>query len=105
MLLSLIKSIGCLAFFLLLWTSGSFRSQCIQYFNRSEEYLFSHKKIILLVTLALYVVIIFFLQLHHETDGDEGEAWLVARDTTSLKQMYLVMGYEGTPGLWHTILF
>jgi hypothetical protein len=105
MLLSLIKSIGCLAFFLLLWTSGSFRNQCIQYFNRIEEYLFSHKKIILIGTLALYVVFIFFLQLHHETDGDEGEAWLIARDTTSLKQMYQVMGYEGTPGLWHTILF
>ena len=105
MLLSLIKSIGCLAFFLLLWTSGSFRNQCIQYFNHLEEYLFSHKKIILIGALALYVIIIFFLQLHHETEGDEGEAWLIARDTTSLKQMYAVMGYEGTPGLWHTILF
>src|SRR5947207_13783084 len=99
MLLSLIKSIGCLTFFLLLWIPGSFRNQCVQYFNRLEEYLFSHKKMILIGALILYVVIIFFLQLHHETDGDEGEAWLIARDAPSLKQMYSVMGYEGTPGL------
>jgi hypothetical protein len=45
------------------------------------------------------------LQFFHTIDGDESQAWLIAKDSRSLYQMYSLMGYEGSPGLWHTILF
>jgi hypothetical protein len=32
------------------------------------------------------------------------KAWLIARDTSSLRQIYSLMGYEGTPALWHMLL-
>ncbi|MEI9943096.1 MAG: hypothetical protein WDN26_02655 [Chitinophagaceae bacterium] len=101
--MALIKSIVCLGFFLLLWIIPSFRNKCIIYFNLSEQFLIKNKKLVLFTAFGLYILIIFLLQQHHPIDGDEGQAWLIARDTDSFKKMYSLMGYEGTPGLWHTI--
>ena len=105
MFISLIKSSTCLLFFILLWFSPAFKNTITQYFNRIESFLIRNKKIIFIITVGLYVVIIGLLQFYHTIDGDETQAWLIARDSESLWKMYSLMGYEGHPGLWHTILF
>ena len=104
-LISFVKSAGGLAFFLLLLLSPWFANTCINIINRIEERLARRRKIILPVTLIVYVSVAVFLQIHHAIDGDEGQAWLIARDAGSLPQVYAYMGYEGSPALWHTILF
>jgi hypothetical protein len=42
---------------------------------------------------------------HHEPWADEAQAWLIARDL-GLRRIWLrELRYEGTPGLWHTLLW
>jgi hypothetical protein len=95
----------CLLFFILLWLSPSFRNKVIAYFSRIEHFLTRNKKTIVIAVVGLYIAITVFLQFRHSLDGDESQAWLIARDSPSLWKMYSQMGYEGSPGLWHTILF
>jgi hypothetical protein len=40
---------------------------------------------------------------YHEPWGDEAQAWLLARDSGS--RFFQQLGYEGSPGLWHLLLF
>jgi len=105
MLISLIKSSTCLLFFILLWLSPAFRNIIVRYFNHIESFLVRNKKIVIIITFGLYIIITVILQFYHSIDGDETQAWLIARDSGSLWNMYSLMGYEGSPGLWHTLLF
>src|SRR6187401_130407 len=105
MLISLIKSSTCLLFFILLWLSPAFRNIIVRYFNHIESFLVRNKKIVIIITFGLYIIITVILQFYHSIDGDETQAWLLARDSGSLWKMYSLMGYEGSPGLWHTLLF
>jgi hypothetical protein len=102
--MSLVKSLLCLGFLLLLWISPLFRASCIRYFTIIGQFLEKNKKLVLFTVTGVYILIALFLQLFHPIDGDEGQAWLIARDTATLKEMYGLMGYEGSPGLWHTLL-
>jgi hypothetical protein len=43
--------------------------------------------------------------LNHEIWRDEAQAWLIARDNTSLLDLYAHTRYEGHPILWHACLF
>ncbi|WP_050779119.1 hypothetical protein [Lyngbya sp. PCC 8106] len=43
--------------------------------------------------------------LHHEMWRDEFQAWLLARDSASLIELFHNMQYEGHPGLWHLCLY
>jgi len=43
--------------------------------------------------------------LNHEIWRDEAQAWLIARDSTSLIDLYKNTRYEGHPLLWHACLF
>jgi len=105
MLTGLIKSFTCLLFFILLWLSPAFRNTITRYFNHIENFLTKNKGIVIIITFGLYIVITILLQFYHSIDGDETQAWLIARDSGSLWKMYSLMGYEGSPGLWHTLLF
>lgn len=40
----------------------------------------------------------------HEMWRDEVQAWLIARDTSSIADLYSVLKHEGHPGLWHVCL-
>ena len=102
---SLLKSSACLLVLILLWLSPSFRNRITKYFDRIEHFLTINKKAVVLTTFSVYIAVTIFLQFHHSLDGDEIQAWFIARDSESLGQMYSLMGYEGTPGLWHTLLF
>ena len=59
---------------------------------------------------ALMITGGFFLlaligMLTHEMWRDEHQAWLVARDASSLSGLLDNMNYEGNPALWHFFLF
>lgn len=55
--------------------------------------------------LILFLLISSFLVINHEPWRDEAQAWLIARDSPTMGAVFSAMGYEGSPALWHTILF
>jgi hypothetical protein len=62
-------------------------------------------------TIFTSILVIFFLFLsfvgilNHELWRDETQAWLIARDSSTLIDLYQNLKYEGHPGLWHLCLF
>ncbi|QWR78299.1 hypothetical protein [Candidatus Magnetomonas plexicatena] len=56
------------------------------------------------LTLVFSVLTLFNL-LHHEMWRDELEAWMIARDASSLHGLIDNMRYQGHPMLWHLILY
>lgn len=57
------------------------------------------------VIILLFIIFSLPLLLNHEPWRDEAQAWLIARDSQNLTSIIHLMGYEGTPALWHFILF
>ncbi len=57
-----------------------------------------------LVLLAYSTVVLWTLQ-YHEKWADEAQAWLIARDLSLKTIWFHEVRYEGTPALWHTILW
>lgn len=58
---------------------------------------------------ALGVTLLFlgvgaFTAMHHEMWRDEIQAWLLARDSGSVFELFRHLKYEGHPGLWHLCL-
>ena len=45
-----------------------------------------------------------FTAIHHEMWRDEIQAWLIARDSSSIFDLFAHLKYEGHPGLWHLCL-
>jgi len=57
------------------------------------------------VVLFAYAMAVLGTLRYHEKWADEAQAWLIARDL-DLKTIWLhELRYEGSPGLWHTILW
>lgn len=52
----------------------------------------------------VFLSLTFFGVLHHEPWCDEAQAWLITRDL-GLWDIIRQLPYEGTPGLWHLLLF
>lgn len=50
-------------------------------------------------------LIAFFLIQSHEMWRDELQAWLLARDSISITELFQNLKYEGHPGLWHLLLY
>jgi hypothetical protein len=55
--------------------------------------------------LAGYAAVVAIGIRWHEPWADESQAWLLARDNSWLELMLHRLHYEGTPGLWHTVLW
>jgi len=55
--------------------------------------------------LGLWIVTVLVTIQHHEKWADEAQAWLLARDLDLRTLWFHELRYEGTPGLWHTILW
>ncbi len=55
--------------------------------------------------LGLWVAVVAFTISYHEKWVDEAQAWLFARDEDLRTLWFHELRYEGTPGLWHTILW
>ena len=56
------------------------------------------------VLLAYSGVVLWTIQ-YHEKWADEAQAWLIARDLDLWTIWFHELRYEGSPGLWHTILW
>ena len=52
----------------------------------------------------LFLAVGAFTASHHEMWRDEIQAWLLARDSTSVFNLFAHLKYEGHPGLWHLCL-
>ena len=53
---------------------------------------------------VLFLAVGAFTASHHEMWRDEIQAWLLARDSTSVFNLFANLKYEGHPGLWHLCL-
>jgi hypothetical protein len=54
---------------------------------------------------ALQAGVLATLVYHHEPWADEAQSWLIARDAGLMEIWSGILHYEGTPGLWHTLLY
>ncbi len=54
--------------------------------------------------LAAEALLVLFTVPRHEPWADEAQSWLLARDTSLLQLWGHLLHYEGTPGLWQTLL-
>ncbi|HUT92240.1 MAG TPA: hypothetical protein VMY37_22285 [Thermoguttaceae bacterium] len=61
--------------------------------------------VVLTSVFLLYVALVCTVAWHHEPWFDEGQAWLIARDSGLTEILCERVRYEGTPGLWHLMLF
>lgn len=57
------------------------------------------------LVLLAYVGVVLWTIRYHEKWADEAQAWLIARDLDLKTIWFHELRYEGTPGLWHTILW
>ena len=57
------------------------------------------------VTLGALAIWLFAVGAHHEPWLDESQAWLIARDSGLVQLLVERVRYEGTPGLWHLLLW
>jgi len=57
------------------------------------------------VVLLVYSCVVLFTVRYHEKWADEAQAWLIARDLDLKTIWFHELRYEGSPGLWHTILW
>ena len=54
---------------------------------------------------GLWIAVVAFILPYHEKWADEAQAWLIARDLDLRTIWFHELRYEGSPGLWHTILW
>jgi hypothetical protein len=57
-----------------------------------------------IAVILSYAAALAILIPRHEPWFDEAQAWLLARDAPALELYTRLLGYEGNPGLWHTLL-
>jgi hypothetical protein len=57
------------------------------------------------VVLLGYATVVLWTLRYHEKWADEAQAWLIARDLDLRTIWFYELRYEGSPGLWHTILW
>jgi hypothetical protein len=57
------------------------------------------------IVLGLFAAWVLLVGSHHEPWFDEAQAWLMARDNGLWQLVAGRVRYEGTPGLWHTVLW
>ena len=55
--------------------------------------------------LLVYSCVVLWTVQYHEKWADEAQAWLIARDLDLKTIWFHELRYEGSPGLWHTILW
>ena len=54
---------------------------------------------------AAFAIVAAVGLFHHEMWRDEYQAWLVARDAHSIRELFANLRYEGNPALWHLLLY
>jgi hypothetical protein len=64
----------------------------------------SFSRIAILAAAIAYAGLVLAAIHHHEPWADEAQAWLLARDASLWSIWTHLLHYEGSPGLWHTLL-
>src|SRR4051812_43464628 len=59
----------------------------------------------LLIIFGIYIIVLGTGVWFHEPWMDEAQAWLLVQDTTLSELFVHYLRYEGSPGLWHLILY
>ena len=62
------------------------------------------ERLIALLALALFALLLAVLLGRHEMWRDELQAWMLARDSESVTELWRNARYEGHPLLWHLLL-
>ena len=57
-----------------------------------------------LALTVIYALVLSFTLFHREMWRDEIQAWLLARDSANVFDLFRNLKYEGHPGLWHLLL-
>ena len=57
------------------------------------------------ITLILYAMAVAFAILYHEPFVDEAQSWQLARSVSLVTMFQKYLRYEGSPGLWHLLLW
>ena len=58
----------------------------------------------ILLALTFFGLVLIGI-LNHEMWRDELQAWLIAKDSSSISDLFNNLKYEGHPGLWYILLF
>ncbi|MFZ3211167.1 MAG: hypothetical protein WA188_06590 [Terriglobales bacterium] len=58
-----------------------------------------------IIVFAAYAILVFAGISHHEPWFDEAQSWLMARDLGIVDLLFHQIRYEGTPGLWLSLLW
>ncbi len=70
-------------------------------FRRLREGAFAWRAVV----LAIFAAWVVWVGWAHEPWTDEAQAWLLARDSTLTELFFTRLHFEGSPGLWHLILW
>jgi hypothetical protein len=62
------------------------------------------QRVLLALLAGAYAVLVAFTIHHHEPWADEAQSWLLGRDASLAQLWGHLLRYEGTPGLWQTLL-
>ncbi len=73
--------------------------------ERRQDRAAQPEQLIKLLVLAGYAAVVALGIAWHEPWADEGQAWLLARDQGFWHLMLHSLRYEGSPGLWHALLW
>lgn len=78
-------------------------------FKQYQSYLFEADNFksnrLLTIIFAIYAILLAFAVACHEPWMDEAQAWLLVRDASLTEIFTKYLRYEGSPGLWHLILW
>ena len=55
--------------------------------------------------LSAFAAVLALTTLRHEIYLDEAQAWLIARDSRGLFDLFHILSYEAHPALWYVVLF
>jgi hypothetical protein len=82
------------------WIGGTGLRRLLEQLNRRWT---SPRTASLLIALG-YLLLVGMALARHEMWRDEIEAWLLARDSGSLRELFQNLRNEGHPGLWYVLL-
>lgn len=63
------------------------------------------KRVSLILSWIFYATVLLLLAHGHAPWFDEAQAWLIARDNSLFDILFHRMHYEGSPALWHILLW
>ncbi|ARV61978.1 hypothetical protein BZZ01_28135 [Nostocales cyanobacterium HT-58-2] len=73
--------------------------------NLLKNLVFKNHSIFTFLLVSVFLIVSLIGIINHEMWRDELQAWMIARDSSSLRELFNNLKDEGHPGLWHTCLY